>query len=592
MSSSSQERVAARFPKVSDRLSSVTPDYEYAGTIVGQSRDWDILLERWIEGLELKPNAALALSGLGDGSHLLALLERLPRGCFIFCAEPNINVAAACIQSEAGRKLVEDQRVYLGVGELDSTFFEPMAEFPVLECEAASPVIFSPLFFESENYFQSFFTEFARQLDYWRKLFGTNVTAAELWTRNTLRNLKSLIGAPDLSALSGKFKEQTLVLVSAGPSLDESIEFIRDMVDKTVVLALNSSYLPLRKAGIVPHFVLAADPNEDTAKGFRGIEVEGTCLICPFIVFPEVAERFEGSVVTWSDANLLASYLRLRLGEKIGSGVREQGTVAACAFDVARVLGCDHLVLVGQDFAARMDGKLHASGSFYDEMGEVATALDTCRWLPGNTLDKVPVEEKLYVYLRTFEALIEENKDWLKVVNTSRQGAEIEGARYLSLDEAVALREEKSAPDASVAFGAMRASEGITFESCLPLLSELKDYFTEIAKVALKGALKGETCQGRVSEEQVRELLDLRDQLADALERDSDFHKIFQESGLKYELLQSNQAIRKSRERDLGDIEREIFELVERFWAYAEGGFRFSCDIDAVLKGNEKATSE
>jgi len=580
MSSVAEERLLQRFPNVAERVGRASPNFGDAVQRQKKSADWSALQQRWIDGLDLKPNTAIALAGLGDGSHLEALLDRLPSGCFVFCGEYSPEVAAACFSSPIGEKLLKDQRVYLGVGEMDAEFFAAMEGFPVLECEAASPVIFGPLYFEADSYYQSFFSEFARQLEYWRKLFGTNVTAAELWTRNTLVNLKPLLGAPDLSALEGRFSGRTMVLVSAGPSLDDSLEFVRGVEDEAIIVAVNSSYLPLRKAGIVPHFVLAADPNEDTAKGFRGVDVEGTLLICPFIVHPEVATRFEGAVFTWSDSNLLASYLRLKLGERLGACVRELGTVAACSFDVARVFGCSRLILVGQDFAVRLDGKVHASGSFYDERGEASANLESCRWLPGNTIEKVPVEEKLYVYLKTFEALIAENEDSLEVINTARQGARVAGARYESVESATL---SPGGDSARALFAKIDRSDALRFDSSLPILAEFRDYLMAIAKIGLKGAMTGEQVEGRMSQAQAKEILELRDRLTDALREGSDFYKIFQESSLKYEMLQANRVIRASRESGSGPILEESVELIERFWAYAEAAFCFACDIDRVM---------
>ena len=298
--------IEERFPALLERVKavSVAKKANPAKGLRSRSQDWDGLIARWVEGLDLESNAAIALSGFGDGSHVEALMKALPSETCVFCVEEKVEDLVAAGANERVCRLLEDRRLFIGCGELDQECFESLSRFPLLEVRSASPVIFAPIFNSSPRYYSRYFTEFARAFDYWRKLFGTNVTASGKWQSNTLKNLPILAGAPDIAVLKGAFEGRTMILISAGPSLDESLEFVRENEDRCVIVAVNSSYRALRNAGIVPHFVLAADPYEYTAKGFDGVSCDGTILLCPYIVYSDVVRRFLGRIATWSGSNL------------------------------------------------------------------------------------------------------------------------------------------------------------------------------------------------------------------------------------------------------------------------------------------------
>ena len=56
------------------------PEEQFAEqqALTSKSKDWPALLERWLDSPDLKPSTAYALTGFGDGSHILALLDVPP----------------------------------------------------------------------------------------------------------------------------------------------------------------------------------------------------------------------------------------------------------------------------------------------------------------------------------------------------------------------------------------------------------------------------------------------------------------------------------------------------------------------------------
>ncbi len=584
------QSLANRQPALLDRLERVSPveGERVIASLRNRSLNWESLIDRWVRGLQFKGGDAIALSGVGDGSHIIKLLDTIPKDAFLFCGELDVSVAKAFLESENASRLFSDDRFFFGAGELDDAFFESMERFPVLDVVNAEPLIFAPIYQLNEDGYSRFFVEFARRLEYWRKLFGTNVVSSGDWQGNTISNTKFLIGAPDLGEFEKAFEGLPLVLVSAGPSLDESLDFLKSVANRSAVVTVNSSYRAVRNAGIIPHFVLAADPFEDTAKGFDGVACDETILICPFIVCPTVVELFYPRMITWSADNLLASYLRLKLGLPLGTRVLEQGTVSACAFDLARIFGCTEMILVGQDLAVSPTGQSHATDSFYSDMNWNKANLDNCRPFPGNTLKTVLVEEKLLVYLKTFEQLVAECGSWLNVRNTSRLGAKIEGAPYQEFEAIqIALAEslENKLSDAYRDFHNKLKQSEARREAANEELKSLEAYTRKVCGLSLRLGISLETkgLDGKNDSQALEKALSSREELIGHLESHEDFHSILKDGALKYELLQYSREIRSSEiERDV--VNQQINELKSYSWALAEGSFKLLSDLRSNIE--------
>lgn len=570
-----------RFPELAMRTAGMEAGKPHS-TWSQDARSPELLIKRWLAGLRLEEYGAYALSGVGDGSHLEALLGVLPRGACVFCGEVDVGVFASFCSSERGQRLLADHRLYFGAGSPDDAFFASMASFPVVEARNAEPLIFAPLFNEAPSYYREFFLQFARHLDYWRKLIGTNIVNSGLWQSNTIANLSHLITAPDVSDFEGAFKGCSMVVASAGPSLDESLDFLRWARSRAIVVAVNSSFRALRNAGIDPHFVLAADPNESTDKGFRQVDTGTSILVCPFIVYPQVVARFIGRTITWSSSNFLVSYLRMTLGLKQGGHVTEQGTVSACAFDLATIFGCSSVYFVGQDLAVREDGRTHASDSFYTDEKANQTDLKRCRMLPGNTIERVPVEEKLFVYVKTFEEMARRYGSSMRLMNLSRLGARLEGIPYLALDAAKATMPEVGEDAIGSAWQGVRkqcSEEWIPLPKANEFLAQLADYAQDCCSLALRAAMKMEMTEdagvGRVPLEEMRAA---RDELEARLQSSQGFWRVLSDGQLKYELYEYNKEVQ-GLEDGLSEEERAWGECRAYFWSIAEGCYRLLSDL-------------
>lgn len=581
------EVVQARFPETARRIERVRPA---AGIPVWSEGDAGILAQRWLSGLSLRPGALIALAGFGDGSHVSSLLKTLPAHSMVFVAEADPSELRGVLERVDVTAVLRDERIMLGVGEPDEAMLSLVRGEHAVAMTDIVPVVFAPGFNRAPEYFARFFTEFARFVDFRRKLEGTRMADAPMWQVNTFANLPVLADAPDLMALRDVFRGRSAVLVSAGPSLDESLEFLHEAARTSVIIAVNSSYRAVRNAGVVPHLVLAADPREFTARGFANLPVDRTWLVTTPIVHPDVPRMFGGRVFIWSGGNELFTEIRRRCGLEPGSRIVEQGTVSACAVDLAIIMGCERLCLVGQDLAIRPDGRSHTLDSFYSDSGINHADTSACRRLPGNTQPEVLVEDKLYVYLKTFEQLVAQRPQ-LRFRNTSRLGARIAGIPYATFSDALAWLGKKPLGDVQAAF-AKRCIRERPFAMRLPdvvaALASTHGYTHSALSLALKCAARCEAIPESFASEGSPD--DPRVTAAMEAARELDAH--LQSAPAEYAILESGRTrLELFRAQELGkriggaaDLWRAIVLAGERAWAIAEGAWFLLNQLDRFAR--------
>ena len=447
------------------------------------------LIDRWASNLNLVPESLYSLSGMGDGSHVKYLLENSGTGINLMVVEKDPALLRETFARFDLSELLANDRFLLGTGEPNEHFFTPIQGAALTGVAEVNSIVFSPLHMCDEFYYDKVRNELARQYLVIRPLMEVNVRTATNLQENTLKNLPHMIASPDIGELAGKFKDIPFILIGAGPSLDESIDFLREMQDKAIIVSSNSPFRKLINNGIRPHLVVTADPLKTTLAGFKNVKLDHIPLACPFSAYPEIVERFSGRIISWCTFNPIVKALRDQRNEPEGTAIMEQGTVSGCVLDISRVLGCKKVMFIGQDMCVRDDGRYYTDDSFYADTGNHYFSKDKGQRLPGNTQDKVLVEPRLFVYLKTFEQFIAKKDESVEYRNLARTGARIEGAPYINFEEATNwVGESNSKPFDSQLSDLLQKQEKNT--DLKRLFDPIKKYTSDILELSLSGAVE------------------------------------------------------------------------------------------------------
>ncbi|MGF1449166.1 MAG: motility associated factor glycosyltransferase family protein [Opitutales bacterium] len=574
-------------------------------TILPYGTDAEATIQRWLGAIHPQPHNFIATAGLGDGRHLEAFLKRFDNLAYLLCLEHSPAHLAHLFATRDCSALLNHPRFFLACGEPDDACFDFFEDVQFAELERAQLVLFAPLHAFHENAYNDALQRLADTLEVRRDLYFTNVGDSALLQENAFANAEALLPAPDVSVLQNAFDKVPLILVGAGPSLDEAVDFLKAARERALIVCSNSSYRKLRNNGIVPHLVGALDPKPSTDRGFEGQPLDGTCLVAPFFVFPGVAERFPGRTFTWSADASAIEFLKRRLGLKPGTRLLQQGTISASLVDLAKILGCPKICLVGQDMALTADGQNHTADSFYADEDSLITSTRRCRHLPGNTLETVPVDPALYVYLRTFQKLAAEHAGTIGFCNTARLGARIHGVPYLDYDAALEWLGPANFDDPSAVLEQALSSASDQRQALLNALPEaltpLQRFGERLLEAATRAAVETEALPERLAGATYARHADVRRHFAAAesintlLDRYPAEYAVFFEGRAKAELvdcLKAHQGILSAaRETTEAPHWLEVRKNRAYFWALAEAAFHFVQLLATVSPPKHEATS-
>ena len=396
-----------------------------------------MLIKRWFDNLNLAGESLYGVTGFGDGSHLKYFLQESGTGITFLVGEKDPALLRETLARFDLSDLLGHQRFLLGTGELDDDYFASIQGAALTGVNDVNSIVFSPLHSVDEAYYDKMRNELVRQYLVIRPLMEVNVRTAINLQENTFQNLPHMAQAPDVGEMKGEFPDIPFVLVGAGPSLDESIEFLKSVQDKAIIISSNSPYRKLINSGIRPHMVVTADPMPPTLAGFKNVSLENVPLACPFSAYPEIVRLFSGRIFSWCTFNPIVDLVKQHMGLPTGTTIMEQGTVSGCVLDLSRLLGCRKVLFVGQDMSVRDDGRYYTDDSSYADSGAHYSHAANGQRLPGNTQEKVLVEQRLFVYLKTFEQFIAKKDPSVEYRNLARTGVKIEGAPYMDYEQAL-----------------------------------------------------------------------------------------------------------------------------------------------------------
>jgi len=531
------------------------------------------LLKRWFNGLDLAPESFYAISGFGDGSHLEYFLKHSSNGVIFLVAEKDPALLRETLSRIDCSKLLASDRLILGVGQLDDGYFKDIQNAALSAIQDVNMVVFSPLHSVDEQYYDRMRNELIRQYLVVRPLIEVNLRTAPLIQRNTFSNLPIMASAPDLSEIGSGFEDIPFILVGAGPSLDESISFLKEVQERAIIVTSNSPLRKLLNNGIRPHLVVTADPGSPTFEGFEGVNIEGLRLACPFSAYPAIVDLFPGRIFSWCTFNPIVDLLKKAQGKPLGTKIMEKGTVSGCVLDISRLLGCKKVLFVGQDMCVRNDGRYYTDDSAYADRGAHYANTSQGHRLPGNTEDEVLVEGRLFVYLKTFEEFIRAQGK-VEYRNLARTGVRVQGAPFLSFEDSLSWIGD-STNEKFVQKLDDLLSQKVKCPPLAEVLNPCRQYAAKILDLALSSAIKTELLPEKFAgmnyaeNKAIQELIVAGKKINILVDSNKDYWGVLFEGKTKAEIVSYRRKIR--------DIENpnENWAVVQRnkeyFWALAEG---------------------
>ena len=271
-----------------------------------------------------------------------------------------------------------------------------------------------------------------------------------------LANLPALCRWSGASALGSALAGTPMMIVAPGPSLARNIDALAELQGRALLLALSHSLGPLRRAGITPDFVLAADAH-DVTHHLVGEDLSGVAgMVVAATAHPHMFHSAAPRHLALVEPGPIDSWLA-RLAGETGAGAPGiapgGGSVAHTALALALAWGCDPVGFVGLDLSfpgGRCYVESSADAGVRAVLSADGRALSLEGWrdpghrgrapgaerlveMPGWDGNPLPSSFHFSMCQRWFEETARRVAGKVRLYNCSEGGAYIGGMRHIRL---------------------------------------------------------------------------------------------------------------------------------------------------------------
>lgn len=389
------------------------------------------------------------IDGFGLGYHVKALFDRLPGETVILVSERNVALLRTALEQFDYSEMFASDRVEI------ITRADREEAFNKLQVHG-NAMMMGTLFTRSMQnqvdveFHREVHTMVSEYAAFLRSHMISLLANSSITCENVLLNLGSYVGTGSVGVLKNRFQGCPAVVVSAGPSLGKNLELLKEIRDRVIVIAVQTTLKPLLNFGITPDFVTSLDYHEVGTRFYEGLEEELRDV--HLVAEPKANWRVIDYYRDRGPMSLLGNEVaRLALGEENDdhANIPAGATVAHLAFYLGEYIGADPVIFIGQDLGYSNNvyyspgTALHTvwQGEFnrfctveMKEWERIVRSRNILRLVEDVHGQPIYTDEQMFTYLQQFEKDFAKSK--IRVIDATGGGTRKQGAEIMSLREA------------------------------------------------------------------------------------------------------------------------------------------------------------
>ncbi|MFZ2956856.1 MAG: 6-hydroxymethylpterin diphosphokinase MptE-like protein [Candidatus Ozemobacteraceae bacterium] len=393
-----------------------------------------------VKGMGFKNPRLAVIFGLGLAYHIRAFLEETKeRNIFIVVIEKDVQALRTAVSNIDMCDLFESNKIRWAIGVPEDEGFAVLTDL-IKQAGVGFQLFLKTIVIFDHPAISQVHGEYSRvMLRHFREAahtiifnYGNCPNDSLVGVENIMKNLATIMRNPGIKDMKDAFRGLPGIVVSTGPSLDKNIEHLKAAVGKCVMIAADSALGVLLRHGIRPHAIATLERIIGVANLLRDIPPEvmkEVYLAGTPVIMREVYELWKGPTIIVYRNFAHFEWLQMPKGTlQIGP------SCANMAFKLLETLGCNPIILVGQDCSFASVEKTHADGA------HSATTLT----LQQNQLYQVRGNYQEFVYTNTIFDLFRKNfvtdVSGYKgtCINSTEGGALIEGTKLMTLRDSIA----------------------------------------------------------------------------------------------------------------------------------------------------------
>ncbi len=333
-----------------------------------------------VDNFIITNNEVVFVLGIGLGYHLFELVKKYPDTLFIV-VEVNPEIYLTYFSTVSDEYINNKNIMYLTESDSDDILnFILYLTTKVIKNDVKFKIFkHTPSLKLYNKKYDDISYKLLEAFSYYYSNILTDSSFNELWERNAFKNLKFLDESGKLFELKNIYKNKPIIIVSAGPSLENNLKFLHDNKDSMIIVSVDTVLRFLLKNDIYPEYVFSLDAKYENLGDFKFLKINNKIkLIYDVVSFPKILEMFKNKYITYTltlikDFNtkewqeyhnkLITSIIKDHgdLG-----GLQSGGSVSTNAFDFALYTGADPIYFLGLDLCYK-NYKTHCRGSFREK---------------------------------------------------------------------------------------------------------------------------------------------------------------------------------------------------------------------------------
>ena len=317
---------------------------------------------RFAQKAELEKHGAILVLGFGLGYHVLELLRKVKGKGLVIVYEPDMALLRMVLEKIDHRETLVYRELIFLAGDIDDGTITGQLERYIPIIGQGVQIMGHPTArsrsVEAFKQFSEYFTQF---IHFGRTTLATTLAHAWVTCRNLSNNLGHYSAGDTVNDLYQCAKGKPALVISAGPSLAKNVHLVKEhnLREKAVIICAQTVLKPMLARGIRPHFVTALDYHEINRRFYEGLpSLDDVTLVAEPKANKVILDSYPGPVRI-----LQNNFLDTLLGDlrRPIQKMKPGGTVAHLSLYLAQHMGCEPIVLIGQDLGFS-DGLYYAPG--------------------------------------------------------------------------------------------------------------------------------------------------------------------------------------------------------------------------------------
>ncbi|MEM9253241.1 MAG: 6-hydroxymethylpterin diphosphokinase MptE-like protein [Planctomycetota bacterium] len=417
--------------------------------------------DRLIDGIDHAAVATVAVLGVGLGYHVQRLVEAQKGNGLAIAYEPDTALLRAVLERVDHSAWLGTPRVIVADGQTDRPALLSMVEKRAGVLTQGLHLVTHPLASRRHpDDVRAFSQTLTEVLAFCRTNVATTLVNSARTVHNVTHNLAHYAAGSTTDALIDAAEGFPAVCVAAGPSLAKNVDLLSnpEVRSRVVVIAVQTALRPLLDRGIRPDFVTAIDYSEISSRFYEDLPaLPDVTLVAEPKAHPTILDAYPGPIRC--ARNAFDDQLLGDLARPI-KPIRAATTVAHLCFYLAQHLGCDPIMLIGQDLGFA-DGLYYCPGTAVHrvwspelnpfntvemlEWTRVARMRSHLQKVDGHDGRQVYTDEQMVTYLKQFERDFAEAPQ--TIIDCTQGGALKQHTQRMTLADAIAEHATRAVPE-------------------------------------------------------------------------------------------------------------------------------------------------